>query len=65
MNDEIKLGTIILCAFITLLMLIIGLISMIYFVEERAENNYLKQQIETQKELIKELKEGEQNEKMG
>lgn len=58
MNNEIKLGTIILCAFITLLMLSIGMVSMISFVEERAENDYLKQQIETQKELIKELKEG-------
>ena len=58
MNNEIKLGTIILSAFITLLMLFIGMFSMISFVQEQAENNYLKQQIETQKELIKELKEG-------
>ena len=58
MNNEIKLGTIILSAFITLLMLFIGMFSMISFVQEQAENNYLKQQLETQRELIKELKEG-------
>lgn len=58
MNNEIKLGTILLCAFITLFMLFIGMVSMISFVQEQAENNYLKQQIEDQKVIIKELKEG-------
>ena len=56
MNNEIKSGTIILCVFIALLMLFIEMISMISFVRVQAENSYLKQQIETQKELFKELK---------